>query len=43
MEKNRSKGRNGEIDFLRFVFATVVVLFHFNATYHYGHFYNGAV
>lgn len=43
MEKNRSKGRNGEIDVLRFVFATVIVLFHFNATYHYGHFYNGAV
>lgn len=43
MEKNRSKGRNGEIDFLRFVFATVIVLFHYNATYCYGHFYNGAV
>ena len=43
MEKNRSKGRNGEIDFLRFVFAMIIVVFHFNDIYSLGHFKAGAI
>ena len=35
--------RNGEIDFLRFVFSMVVVFFHFNENYHFGFCSNGSI
>ena len=35
--------RNGDIDFLRFVFSIVVLISHFNANYNFGFFSNGSI
>lgn len=37
------KKRNGEIDFLRFVFALVILFYHFNSNYKLGFFVNGYI
>lgn len=38
-----SSKRNGEIDFLRFLFSIVIVFTHFNNNYHFGFFTNGSI